>query len=497
MKNIKLSFIALLTFFIAVFSCSMVQFNKVKAADLSQVQKMRLGGSDRFDTSVKIADYGWKNSNNVVIADAEGDNAFADAVTGTSLAYYLNCPILLTNVNSTPGVVKDEIAKLGVKNIYIMGGTGVVSKSQEDSFRADGYNTIRIAGSDRFDTACKAADVLNSKSKVKKVYIAPADKFQYSLIAAPYAAREGAVVLFTDGDRYSDINSITKNEILKLGVENATVVGSYNIVSHEAEAQLEDLGVNCLRIHGTTPQSVASSFMNNNKNSNGISIASSKMFPDALSSSVITAKNNYNTLLVDSDLRYNLNDNVKSVLIFGGTASVSDDLKNYIKDANTAKDISNDEIYQLFADSWVSMEDIWYSADNKEQLKRVITTTDEEGNPKEYVPAPEQYNSDEKVRNVILNYDTDEYADQVLSDFNVGDIDGKIVIPYGQVGESFFDTKKILASRENIDDNTIQVTYDEYGASGACVDTILVTLKFENNTWKVSDTKWNNISLIE
>lgn len=82
MKNLKLNFIAILTFFIAVFSCSMVQFNKVKAADLSQVQKARLGGSDRFDTSVKIADYGCKSSNNVVIADAEGNDAFADAVKG-------------------------------------------------------------------------------------------------------------------------------------------------------------------------------------------------------------------------------------------------------------------------------------------------------------------------------------------------------------------------------------------------------------------------------
>ncbi|OBR91420.1 N-acetylmuramoyl-L-alanine amidase LytC precursor [Clostridium ragsdalei P11] len=350
MKSVKLITIAFLTFLIAVSPCIILQPNKVKAAS-SQIEDItRMGGANRFETSVKIAKQGWAHSDNVVLADAQGNDAFADAISGTSLAYYLDCPILLTNTNDTPNVVKDEISQLKAKNIYILGGTGVISNSQEENLKSNGYNVTRIAGSSRFDTACKAADILNSKSKIEKVYIAPADKFQYPLIAAPYAARENGVVLFTSGN---DINEITKNEILKLGVKDVSIVGSYNIVSYDAEAQLESLGINCFRMHGTTPQGIASDFINvNGNNSNGVSIASSKMFPDALSGSVLTAKNNYNILLVDDGVRYTLNNNVKHAFIFGGREAVSDNLENYIKSAENSKDLAvTDALVPLSAET--------------------------------------------------------------------------------------------------------------------------------------------------
>lgn len=469
-----------------------VSSHKVKAASVQFQNTTRLGGTDRFDTSAKIARYGWKSSDNVVIADAQGNNAFADAVTGTSLAYNLDCPILLTNINSTPQVIKDEIKSLGVKNIYIMGGTGVVSKSQENSFKSSGYNVTRIAGSDRYDTACKVADVLNSKSKVKAVYIVPPDKFQYALIAAPYAARDGAAILFANasnqyGSMDGNMNSKTKNELLKLGVKYAVVAGSYNVMPFNMSAQLENMGVECYTIHGTTPQSVAESFMNLDEEK-GVSISSDSLFPDALSSSVLTAKYNYNPILVNSKLRYTLDDTSKSALIFGGTGAVSDNLGNYIKNSENAKDISNDELNQLHADYRISMEDVMYSTDNVEQQSNIITGND----GTEYVPVPYQYNDTAKIKDVFLNYVTDEYADTELGYFSeLYNMDGKTVVPVGQVGISFLDTKKVIKNRYNIDSNTIRVDYNEYGAeTGVFMDTISVTFKFENGSWKVSDYKW-------
>ncbi|OAA93546.1 cell wall-binding repeat-containing protein [Clostridium coskatii] len=481
MKNVKLITIAFLTFLIAVSTCSILKPNKVKAVS-SQIEDItRMGGTNRFETSVKIAKQGWTHSDNVVLADAQGNDAFADAISGTSLAYYLDCPILLTNTNDTPNVVKDEISQLGVKNIYILGGTGVISNSQEDNLKSNGYNVTRIAGFSRFDTACKAADILNSKSKIEKVYIAPADKFQYPLIVAPYAARENGVVLFTSGN---DINDTTKNEILKLGVKDVSIVGSYNIVSYDAEAQLESLGINCFRMHGTTPQSIASDFINTNgNNSDGISIASGKMFPDALSGSVLTAKNNYNILLVDDGLRYTLNNNVKHAFIFGGTGAVSDNLENYIKSTENSRDISNAEIYQLYSDAWVSMEDIMFSVSNKEEYNKRIMH-----NGIEYVPVPEQYNSVDKIKDVLSNYYTE---DNIPTSFlSLTNIDGQTVVNLGNVGESFYYTKKVLTNRQNIDSNTIQVNYNQYGGSDYFVGTITVTLSFENNSWKVSNIKY-------
>lgn len=419
MKNKKLIITISLSLLIILFSCSTIQFNKVKAASNPIQNVTRIGGADRFETSVKIAKQGWNHSYNVVLADVQGDNSFADAVASTSLAYYLDCPILLTNINSTPDIVKDEISKLGVKNIYISGGTGVISKSQEDSFKSNGYNIIRIAGLDRFDTACKAADILNSKSKIKKAYIVPADKFQYSLIAAPYAAKENAAILFTSD---SNINDTTKNELLKLGVNDVCIVGSYNIISYHAEAELESLGINCFRIHGTTPESVASSFINVNGNSNaGISIASAKMFPDALSSSVLTAKDNYSILLVDYGFKYTINSAIKKAFIFGGTGVVNSNLENYIKDKQESKEISNDEIYRLYSDSQVAVEDIMFSISNEKTCSEGIIGDD----GKEYVSLTKQYNSSKKIKDVLSNYYTEKYVSTIANIFKISNINGK------------------------------------------------------------------------
>ena len=484
MKNFKSLFTVFLTCVI-VLLCGFFNENGAEAAQ----NTIRLGGSDRFDTSVKIADYGWKNSTNVVIADAQGNDAFADATAGTSLAYYLNCPILLTDIESTPDVVKNEIKKLGAKNVYIMGGTGVISSSQENSFKSEGYSVTRIAGTDRFDTACRAADILNSKSKISKVYIVPSDKFQYALIAAPYAAREGAAILFTgsgDKNMRSYINDRTRSEISKLGVKDAVVVGSYNVVPYDAVAQLENMGVSCLTIHGTTPQSVASSFMDANKGS-GISISSDSFFADALSSSVLTARHNYNPLLVNTKLRYTLDDVSKPVLLFGGTGVVSDSLGNYIKDSAMAHDISNDEIYQLFSDSQVSLEDVMYSVDNKEQLENIITSDD----GTEYVPVPDQYSSYEKIKDVISRYDTDDYAETqlgYLKNFYGYTFNGKTMSVLGNVGIGFYDLRNVLESREDVDNTTIRVSYNSYSSGGSNdYEKMIATLKFENNRWKISD----------
>ncbi|AKN29533.1 cell wall-binding protein [Clostridium carboxidivorans P7] len=447
--------------------------NKVHA-DSNQVQDItRLGGADRFDTSAKIASYGWSHSDNVVLADAEGNDAFADAITGTSLAYYLDCPILLTNVNSTPDVIKQEITKLGAKNIYILGGTGVVSKSQENLLKSSGYNVKRISGLDRYETACKAADELNSKSKITKVYIAPGNSFQYALTAAPYAARENAAILFADGN---SLNNITKNELVKLGIKDVSIIGTYS--SYTIESQLKTLGINYLRVNGTTCQSVASNLMNvNGNNVSGMAVASDSIFPDALSGSVIAAKNNYSILLTGKNFNYTVNDNMKHAIIYGQAGAVSESIENHIKNAGYTKDISDDEIYQLYENSQVVVEDIFLSIDRKEKIYS--------DNGKLYFPTSQQYSTKEKIENSISNYYTKDYVPTIMKRIPFATINDRGVLPEGNIGWMFIDSKETLKSRNNIDSNTIEVNYAETSSMMLNISNIKVTLKFEDNRWKI------------
>lgn len=449
--------------------------NKVYA-DSNQVQDItRLGGADRFDTSAKIASYGWSHSDNVILADAEGNDAFADAITGTSLAYYLDCPVLLTNVNSTPDVIKQEITKLGAKNIYILGGTGVVSKPQENLLKSSGYNIKRISGLDRYETACKAADELNSKAKVTKVYIAPGNSFQYALTAAPYAARENAAILFADGN---SLDSITKNELVKLGIKDVSIIGTYG--SYNIESQLKTLGIDYLRINGTTCQSVASNLMNvNGNNVSGMAVASDSIFPDALSGSVLAAKNNYSILLAGKNFNYTINDNMKHAIIYGQTGAVSESIENHIKNVGYTKDISDDEIYQLYENSQVVVEDIFLSMDRKEKIYS--------NNDKLYFPTSQQYSTKEKIENSISNYYTKDYLPTIMKHIPFTTINGRGVLPEGNVGWMFIDSKETFKSRNNIDPNTIEVNYTETSNMDFSISNIKVTLKFEDDRWKISN----------
>lgn len=100
----------------------------------------RIGGQDRYQTAVKIAERalgtdtkGPKGeSDNVVIASGEG---FADALSAGYLAATKNAQLILTRRDSLPQTDVEFLKTYGAKNVYIVGGTGSVSKAVEDQLR--------------------------------------------------------------------------------------------------------------------------------------------------------------------------------------------------------------------------------------------------------------------------------------------------------------------------------------------------------------------------
>ncbi|MEQ8155637.1 MAG: lectin like domain-containing protein, partial [Clostridiaceae bacterium] len=99
------------------------------------INPVRYGGIDRFETAAKVSASGWATSANVVLVNGQG---FADALIGVPFAHLKDAPILLTNADYLPDFTNNEIARLEAKNIYILGGTGVVSAALENSLKAKG-----------------------------------------------------------------------------------------------------------------------------------------------------------------------------------------------------------------------------------------------------------------------------------------------------------------------------------------------------------------------
>lgn len=129
-----------------------------------------------------------------------------------------------------------------------------------------------------------------------------------------------------------------------------------------------------------------------------------------------------------------------------------------------------------------------FSVSNREEYNRRIMH-----NGIEYVPAPEQYNSVDKIKDVLSNYYTEDYLPTVTGRFpSLTNIDGQTVANLGNEGDSFYYYIKAFKSRQNIDSNTIQVNYNNYNVSHNFEGIITVTLSFENNSWKVSNIQYSD-----
>ena len=85
----------------------------------------RLGGLDRYETSLKIFNHFGSTSNSAVVATGLG---FADALSGSYLGAKVGSPILLVSPNSLEKQ-RDLIKQLKLNKLYLLGGEVVISNS--------------------------------------------------------------------------------------------------------------------------------------------------------------------------------------------------------------------------------------------------------------------------------------------------------------------------------------------------------------------------------
>ncbi|MCC9293581.1 cell wall-binding repeat-containing protein [Clostridium sp. WLY-B-L2] len=155
----------------------------------------RLGGQDRYETSVKIAEE-LENVSNIVVASGNG---YADSLSIASIAAKKGMPILLSQSDVLPQVVKNYLKNRNIEKTYIIGGTGVISSNLESSLT----NAVRLGGATRFDTNLAVLQNFKSDLNFSNVYVARGngpngDEFADALSGSALAATESAPVVLTD-----------------------------------------------------------------------------------------------------------------------------------------------------------------------------------------------------------------------------------------------------------------------------------------------------------
>lgn len=300
---------------------------KIDTAPVSTVQ--RLGGATRIDTSLAIAEDQYKNAKPDAVVLATADD-FPDALVGSGLAYKYNAPLLLVNktVSDSQNVMNYINANLTKdKKIYILGGTGAVSSEISDYLTLQGYTIVRFAGKDRYDTNEKVVAYLNAP-KGTPLFIATGEDFPDALSISSIADIKGYSVMLNGKDSLSaDVSSYIAN----VQPTDVYVVGGTGVLSANIETQIKNINgnINVVRLGGSdryeTSVMVADYFK---LNSAAITIAVGTNFPDAISGSVLAARDNSSVLLVDNSSISKQKDlinklKITNIIVFGGEGVIS------------------------------------------------------------------------------------------------------------------------------------------------------------------------------
>ncbi|MCM8710182.1 S8 family serine peptidase [Clostridium sp. SYSU_GA19001] len=286
----------------------------------------RLWGANRYETAVSISKYGWKGASNAVLTTGAD---FPDALSAAPLARKYNAPILLTERQSLTPSVEAELDRLGVKNVFIIGGEGVVSKAVEDRLRLKNITFTRLGGVNRYETSLAIANYLGGSSEI---VVATGRDFPDALSIASYAAFKNVPILLTETNSlYSGISDY----IRKYGVNKAYVIGGYGVVS--------DFVLNSLpngeRIAGNNRYETNTAVLNKFSGEFDITtmyFATGQDFPDALAGSVLAAATKSPIVLLgktgasaatSSYIKGNLS-RIQNKQVLGGEGAVSSSVMN-------------------------------------------------------------------------------------------------------------------------------------------------------------------------
>ena len=162
-------------------------------------------------------------------------------------------------------------------------------------------NVIRINGSGRFDTATKTAETLiKYNGMADTAILAYGYDFPDALAIAPYAAQNGYPILLTNNKEIPEATfEFLHNE--ENGIENVIIVGGEKVIDPIVEEELGD-DFQITRISGSSRYHTAAEIITETgQTPNKVYIANGNSFADALTGSVLAAKEEAALLLVDKD----------------------------------------------------------------------------------------------------------------------------------------------------------------------------------------------------
>ena len=296
----------------------------------------RISGTDRYETCVNISKKAYKSSEVAILASGQ---KIQDALASGGVAAKLKAPLLLTQKDRLPSVVLDELKRLNVKKVILVGGQESISKSLENQLD-NMFKVERVSGKDRYETSIKLAEELNKDNKQENIIVN--GNTVDALTAGAVAAKLNRSIILTNGVNLPE----GANRVVNPTSPNNIIIGGISSINIE--------GLKGERIGGSdryeTSTKIAEKYYAGKTNkallANGVNSI------DALSAINLVVSENAPVLLtaydsLDNDVFKFLENNTNKVYVLGGYQSISDDVyKNIEKKLkeNKVKDTKKPEI---------------------------------------------------------------------------------------------------------------------------------------------------------
>ena len=363
-------FLLLLAILLSVAQSAVFAATSTASSSGSKWPVTRIGGADRIETANQICRAGWADADDdSTDSSSDGDTVsssadtsstdasssdsapadalpvcaiitngyiFADALAGVPLAAAVDAPILLTNGTELRSSVTDELARIGAQRVYLLGGEMVISSDIEKKLNDYGWETVRLAGATRYETAVEIAKELEkiSGKPADDIFIAYGYNYPDALSAGVIAGILGAPILYSSADGVP--NAATAAYIKNCGDADIVILGGTSAISSAANENFAGLTQGTTkRISGSTRYATAIELCSQYIDlfsGKEVVLASGNDFPDALAGGSFAASLNAPMLLINSQLStlglYEMINSIspEKVYILGGTSAVSDSI---------------------------------------------------------------------------------------------------------------------------------------------------------------------------
>ncbi|UOQ45688.1 S8 family serine peptidase [Halobacillus salinarum] len=311
---------------------------RIDASDASQLieKNKRIAGRDSVATSLEISKNGWDSLEETsysanqqtyhgkfaVMATAD---RFPDSLAATPLANKLGSPILLVSHNKVTDEHIEELKRLNVEYVVLVGGEGALSAEVKDKLIKNDIETIRVAGTSRYKTSLAINKTLGLDSS--KAIVVTGQNFPDAVSVAAYAENAGMPIIYV---KKNQVPEEVKNYLQLADITSAQVVGGPGAIS---EQTVNQLGIQTSRVNGTNRYETSFQVMKHfAPNKQGVFFATGEKYNDALTGAALAGKRNEKVLLVkpdhldkamDSRLSYLQKLGITDYRILGGPGAIS------------------------------------------------------------------------------------------------------------------------------------------------------------------------------